>query len=415
MITIDGKKRNLLAWIPARGGTKGLPGKALRDLGGKPVIAHTIEYALSVAGMDRVIVNTDDEQIREIARKHGAEVPFLRPFELAQDHSSLENVLDFQWQWLKEHENFEPEVHIGMSPTHPLRAPGRIDHALELAMADVNMVNIRSVAPVSSLADNYWVQSKTGMQQFCFDQNVCHLKRTIYKNLFSFNVVLECRRHLFHDAVWRQPAPYPLTPTESIDLDETKDLAMARVAISQPFEFNGPVSGDPDEFTILNKRIAICGSKNTRRIFKHPDFPCINAAEVQMFKEMTHPLKIPAMTGCLVDDDVHPYRLLMENEFYRLVWAVDISQKVRGSRQAYPRVYRFVPALLSLPPGTDDRILQAMHNLALVQMSRTKLLDITDPLDRLLIDAAKNALLNIAASSRYPDPQTPAMRVVNDL
>ena len=112
------------------------------------------------------------------------------------------------------------------------------------------------------------------------------------------------------------------------------------------------------------------------------------------------------MTGCLVDDDVHPYRLLMENEFYRLVWAVDISQKIRGSRQAYPRVYRFVPALLSLPLGTDDRILQAMHNLALVQMPRTKLLNITDPLDRLLID--------VAAISGHPAPQTAAMRLVTN-
>ena len=406
MITIDGKKRNLLAWIPARGGTKGLPGKALRDLGGKPVIAHTIEYALSVAGMDRVIVNTDNEQIREIALQYGAEVPFLRPLELGRDDSNLEDVLDFQWQWLKIHEGFEPEVHIGMSPTYPLRAPDRIDHALELAMADVNLVNIRSVAPVYSLADNCWVRGKAGMQQFCFDKNVCHPKRTIYKNLFSFNVVLECRRHLFHDAVWRQPVPCPLTPLESIDLDEAKDLAMARVAISQDFEFKGPASDDPDEFTILNKRVAIGGSKNTQRIFKHSDFPCIGAAEVQAFKEMTHPLKIPAMTGCLVDDDVHPYRLMMENEFHRLVWAVDISQKIRGSRQAYPRVYRFVPALLSLPLGTDDRILQAMHNLALVQMPRTKLLNITDPLDRLLID--------VAAISGHPAPQTAAMRLVTN-
>ena len=388
MITIDGKKRNLLAWIPARGGTKGLPGKALRDLGGKPVIAHTIEYALSVVGMDRVIVNTDDEQIREIALKYGAEVPFLRPSELAQDHSTLEGAVEYQWHWLKEHEDFEPDVHIGMSPTYPLRAPGRIDHALKLAMADINMVNIRSVAPMSQLAENYWVRGKVAMQRFCFDPKVCHPQRTIYKNLFSFNVVLEYRRHLFQDPVWRQPAPYPLTPLESIDLDDLKDLVMARAAISSNFEFPSPSPVGSGEFIILNKRIEIMGSMDTHRVIRHPDFPNISETDLQRFQEITRPLKIPAMTGCLVDDDVHPYRLLVENEYKRLDWAADISQDIRGSRQAYPMVYRFVPAMISLLPGTNVRLLQPMNNLALVRMQSTKLLDNTDPLDRLLINAA---------------------------
>ena len=75
----------MIAIIPARGGSKGVPGKNIKELDGKPLIAYTIEAALGAKGVDRVIVTTDDEAIADVARKYGAEVPFMRPDCLASD------------------------------------------------------------------------------------------------------------------------------------------------------------------------------------------------------------------------------------------------------------------------------------------------------------------------------------------
>src|SRR5919107_3363259 len=81
----DSKGGRALAIIPARGGSKSVPRKNLKLLGGKPLIAWTIEAARAASELDRCIVSTDDEEIAEVARAHGADVPFLRPAELAQD------------------------------------------------------------------------------------------------------------------------------------------------------------------------------------------------------------------------------------------------------------------------------------------------------------------------------------------
>ena len=75
----------MIAIIPARGGSKGLPGKNIKEMCGKPLIAYTIEAALAAKSIDHVILSTDDEEIAAVAKKYGAEVPFMRPAELASD------------------------------------------------------------------------------------------------------------------------------------------------------------------------------------------------------------------------------------------------------------------------------------------------------------------------------------------
>src|SRR5690348_16189824 len=87
--TLMHEKNRVLAVIPARGGSKGLPGKNIRPFAGLPLIAHTIHYAQSCPEITRAIVSTDSPQIAEVAKEHGGDVPFLRPSELADDKTSL--------------------------------------------------------------------------------------------------------------------------------------------------------------------------------------------------------------------------------------------------------------------------------------------------------------------------------------
>lgn len=123
----------VLAVIPARGGSKGIPRKNVRPLAGKPLVAWTIEAALQSQMLSRVIVSTDDEEIANVARERGTETPFLRPRELAQDDSSSMSVVLHTVQWLEEQEHFSPDYVLLLQPTSPFRNAQDIDTAVELA------------------------------------------------------------------------------------------------------------------------------------------------------------------------------------------------------------------------------------------------------------------------------------------
>lgn len=111
-------KPKIVAVIPARGGSKGIPRKNLANLGGKPLIAYSILSALQCEGIDRVIVSTDDEEIAVTAMKWGAEVPFLRPGALAGDKSSVGAAVEYTISQLG---SYCPDVVITLMPTHPFR------------------------------------------------------------------------------------------------------------------------------------------------------------------------------------------------------------------------------------------------------------------------------------------------------
>ncbi|MGH8249557.1 MAG: cytidylyltransferase domain-containing protein [Steroidobacteraceae bacterium] len=120
-------ERSVLGVITARGGSKGLPGKNIRPLGGKPLLAWTVEAARASRYMDRVITTTDDDSIAEIARSYGSDVPFRRHASLASDHTtSVEVVLDA----LERCPGYDYVVLL--QPTSPLRTERDIDGALEL-------------------------------------------------------------------------------------------------------------------------------------------------------------------------------------------------------------------------------------------------------------------------------------------
>jgi N-acylneuraminate cytidylyltransferase len=120
-----------LAIIPARGGSKGIPRKNIRDIGGKPLIAWSIEQALATDRVDRVIVSTDDDEIAAVALRYGAEVPFRRPAELSNDTAATEPSLIHALDWLEAHENYRPDNVILLQATSPVRYAGAIDRALE--------------------------------------------------------------------------------------------------------------------------------------------------------------------------------------------------------------------------------------------------------------------------------------------
>lgn len=123
----------VLGLIPARGGSKGIPGKNLRMLGGRPLITHTIEAALASRHLHRVIVSTDDEMIADVARGAGAEVPFLRPAQYATDMAPSIAVAHHALAWLSvEGGGYRPDAVALLAPTSPFRTAEQIDAVIDL-------------------------------------------------------------------------------------------------------------------------------------------------------------------------------------------------------------------------------------------------------------------------------------------
>ena len=121
----------VVAFILARSGSKGLPGKNIRPLGGKPLIAWSIEHALAVKRIERLIVSTDSEEIAIVARKFGAEVPFIRPAELARDDSPEWLAWRHALNYLRETMGVLPGVMVSVPTTAPLRLPIDIENCLD--------------------------------------------------------------------------------------------------------------------------------------------------------------------------------------------------------------------------------------------------------------------------------------------
>lgn len=136
---------NILALIPARGGSKSIPSKNIRALGGHPLIAYSIWVAKRTPSVSRVIVSTDSEEIASIASRCGAEVPFIRPAELATDDSADRGFFAHAIDWLAKHESYAPQLIVHLRPTTPLRTPALIEKAIRAMIDNPQMDSLRSV------------------------------------------------------------------------------------------------------------------------------------------------------------------------------------------------------------------------------------------------------------------------------
>lgn len=150
------KRPEVLAVIPARGNSKGLPRKNIRDFAGFPLISYSIVAGKWAEMVTRTIVSTDDEEIAAVARQFGAEVPFLRPAELAQDNTTDLPVFQQALNWLAEHEQYIPEVVVQLRPTSPIRPRGLVDDAVRLLLAHPEADSVRGVVPAGQNPHKMW-------------------------------------------------------------------------------------------------------------------------------------------------------------------------------------------------------------------------------------------------------------------
>ena len=219
--------------IPARGGSKGIKNKNIIDLCGKPLISYTIQAALESKYIDKVIVSTDSQEIADVAIKYGAEVPFLRPGELASDTSkTIDAVMHAVGELEKRKEQYD--ILILLQATQPLRTADDIDSAIELFIKNKGQ-SLVSVSPVEDnpilirTIDNLGrMNSILPMKSTCRRQDMPLYYRVngcIYINLIS---ELDLNTS-FND----NKIPYIMPKERSVDIDEIKDLLIAQYYISR--------------------------------------------------------------------------------------------------------------------------------------------------------------------------------------
>lgn len=146
----------VLAIIPARGGSKSIPRKNILQFAGHPLLAYSIAAAQQAERVTRVIVSTDDEEIAEISRRYGAEVPFLRPAAYAEDATPDLPVFIHALSWLAEHEGYHPEIVVHLRPTTPVRPPGCVDAGVELLLEHPQADAVRAVVPSGQNPYKMW-------------------------------------------------------------------------------------------------------------------------------------------------------------------------------------------------------------------------------------------------------------------
>jgi CMP-N-acetylneuraminic acid synthetase len=212
-----------LAIIPARGGSRGIPRKNLRPLAGIPLIAHVIASARAVPALDRIVVSTEDAEIARVAAEAGAEVPFLRPSELAGDDVPTLPVLRHAVAQL-EAGGYRPEIVVLLYTTSPLLTPGRIAEAIAL---------IRDRGCDSSLSvvqdiGHFWTGEPGSRRRF-YPETVVNRQQA--RPLFRENgAVYACTRTLLMEGGTLTGGTVgfvEMEPYESVDIDTPEDLDLA--------------------------------------------------------------------------------------------------------------------------------------------------------------------------------------------
>ena len=152
----------VLALIPARGGSKGLPRKNIKSLGGYPLIGYSIAAALNAKLVNRTVVTTDDPEIGDLAREYGAEVPFIRPAEFAQDDTRDLPVFQHALKWFSEEEDYHPDVVVQLRPTSPFRPPELIDEAIQILLNNTGATSVRGVVSSRQNPFKMWMIEPEG-------------------------------------------------------------------------------------------------------------------------------------------------------------------------------------------------------------------------------------------------------------
>lgn len=226
----------ILGLIPARGGSKGIPGKNLKRLGGKPLIAYTFDQAQASRSLTRLVLTTDDPLIARLGRAAGIEVPFLRPARFARDRSPAADYIRHCLVFLQEEDGWTPDLVVLLQPTAPLRLACDIDACVAL-MLRKRAGTVVSVGPSPSQYHPFW-QFKMGRRGQLLPYGGWKDLGTRRQDLPPTWVrngavyVFRPSRFIAAGSIYKEPImAYPMPYERSINIDDPCDWAEAEAQI----------------------------------------------------------------------------------------------------------------------------------------------------------------------------------------
>lgn len=236
------KGQTVVGVVVARGGSKGLPGKNLRRVGGRPLVAHAIVAARRARTLDRVILSTDSPEIARVGRRYGAEVPFLRPKHLARDTTHTPPVIEHAVRYLERREGTKVGIVVTLQPTSPFRRAEHIDSAVRLLAANPRFDSVITVKEVAIPA--FWMfRPRNGrLVPFVDDGTDYALKErqqlpTLYQPNGAVYVtrrnLLRKRGVLFSAFSGGSTGYVKMDPLSSLDIDRPMDLTVAKLVLKE--------------------------------------------------------------------------------------------------------------------------------------------------------------------------------------
>jgi N-acylneuraminate cytidylyltransferase/CMP-N,N'-diacetyllegionaminic acid synthase len=233
---------DVVGLITARGGSKSIPHKNIKLLAGKPLIAWTIEAALASSSLARVIVSTDDDEIASVARTWGAEVPFMRPPELARDDTPHLLVVEHAIRWLWEHDKAGLDYALLLQPTSPLRTSADIDAAVAMAgkHAAVAVVSVCEM-------DRHPLISKRILEDGTLadfvTSDIPYLRRQALPPAYALNgaiYLIRCGSLIEHRTFWPQGTyAYIMPPERSLDVDSPWEFHLVELLMRDRYAHRG--------------------------------------------------------------------------------------------------------------------------------------------------------------------------------
>lgn len=232
----------VIAIIPARGGSKGIPNKNLQLVKGHALLAWSIAAAKATKKINRIIVSTDSDEIAKVAKSYGAEVPFMRPAAFAADNSRDIRFLQHALNWMIEHERITPEFWVQLRPTSPLRTGELIDKAILQMRNNENADSLRVVtkAPITpykmwTLDENQKLNPLLKMENVAEPYNEPRQSLPVIHWQIGTLDVIRSRTLLEQDSVsGRNILGLEVPQNWALDIDTPEDLAHAATALSQP-------------------------------------------------------------------------------------------------------------------------------------------------------------------------------------
>ena len=224
-----------LALVLARGGSKGVPKKNIKFLNNKPLLAYTVEEAKKSGYLGRVVLSTDDHVIAVVGRQYGAEVPFMRPQELAGDQASSIDTIVHALNWLKANEGYEPDFTVLLQPTSPFRTVEHIDGAIE------KLLSSGADSLVSLCAADYhpfWMKRIVNDMVVPFtNEGVNIIRRQDLPEVYSLNGAIYIARtqQLMRDKTFYvgRTVPYVMSKESSLDIDDQLDWLVAEALMKE--------------------------------------------------------------------------------------------------------------------------------------------------------------------------------------